>query len=403
MIGAGASGMMCALIAARGGANVTLVERNDRCGRKLAITGKGRCNVTNACDRETFLRSVMRNPRFLYSAWAAFPSEETMRFFEDLGGPLKVERGARVFPQSDRAADIVSALENACRIAGVRIRKGTADRIETENGAVRGVHLKNGETLSADRVVIACGGMGYPSTGSDGSGYRLARQCGHTVVPPRQSLVPWETEQTAFCASLQGLSLKNVALRVTDGTEEVGSDFGEMMFAHFGVTGPMILSASAYLQPGMVLHIDLKPALSADQLDKRLLSDLSKLRLKQVQNAFGELLPHKLILPFLALCGISPSARCCDLSKEDRRRVVETLKDLRLTAARPRPFAEAIITAGGVAVSEVDPKTMRSRKTDGLLLCGEVLDVDALTGGFNLQIAFSTGFLAGKTLAEDGQ
>ncbi len=391
--------MMCAATAAMNGAEVLLLERNDRCGRKIGITGKGRCNVTNACSRDEFLKNVVSNPRFLYSALSAFSTEDTVSFFESLGVPLKVERGNRVFPVSDKASDIVSALHRFCVDCGVTVKKGTVTRILTENSGVTGVALSDGTTISCDTVCIACGGMSYPVTGSDGIGYRLARDCGHSIVDPRPSLVPWETEESDFCRSLQGLSLKNTALRVEQNGKTVFTDFGEMMFTHFGVTGPMILTASTVLQPGMTLHLDLKPALTEEQLDKRLLSDFEKYRLKNLGNAFDDLLPAKLILPFLSLCGLDPTAKVHAVTKEQRKTVLRCLKDLSLTAKSARPIAEAIVTAGGVSVSEVDPRTMASRGCRGLYLCGEVLDVDAYTGGFNLQIAFSTGYLAGLALA----
>ena len=399
VIGAGAAGMMCAATAAANGAEVLLLERNDRVGRKLAITGKGRCNVTNACSRDEFLKNVVSNPRFLYSSLSAFSPEDTVSFFESLNVPLKTERGNRVFPISDKASDIVSALHRYCVDCGVEIRKGTAREILCENSSVFGVRLADGSELSAEKVVVACGGMSYPGTGSDGSGYRLAERCGHTVVSPRASLVPWEVSEAEFCKSLQGLSLKNTAISVTDGEKTVFRDFGEMMFTHFGVTGPMILSASTVLKPGMVLHLDLKPALSEELLDKRLLSDFEKFRMKNIGNAFAELLPSKLISPFLSLCSLDPLAKVHSISREQRRTVLRNLKDLTLTAVAPRPISEAIVTAGGVSVSEVDPRTMASRICSGLYFCGEVLDVDAYTGGFNLQIAFSTGYLAGLSLA----
>lgn len=400
VIGAGASGMMCAATAAMNGAEVILVERNDRCGRKLGITGKGRCNVTNACSRDEFLKNVVNNPRFLYSALSSFSTEDTMAFFESLGVPLKVERGNRVFPVSDKASDIVSSLQKFCADCGVLIRKGLVTRILMEDSAVSGVRLSDGTTIACDKVCIACGGTSYPVTGSDGIGFRLAQECGHTIVPPRPSLVPWEVEESDFCRSLQGLSLKNTALRVEQDGKTVFSDFGEMMFAHFGVTGPMILTASTVLKSGMKLHLDLKPALTDEQLDKRLLSDFEKYRLKNLANAFDDLLPSKLILPFLSLCGLDPAEKVHTLTKEQRKEILRNLKDLSLIAKRPRPIAEAIVTAGGVSVSQVDPRTMASKVCRGLYFCGEVLDVDAYTGGFNLQIAFSTGYLAGLALAE---
>ena len=392
--------MMCAATAAKSGADVLLLERNDRCGRKLGITGKGRCNLTNACSRDEFLKNVVNNPRFLYSALSSFSTVDTMMFFESLGVPVKVERGNRVFPVSDKASDIVSALQKCCTDCGVVLRKGFASQILTKDSVVVGVRLSDGTVLDCDKVCIACGGASYPVTGSDGNGYRLAEACGHSVVSPRGSLVPWEVEESDLCRSLQGLSLKNTALRVEQNGKTIFSDFGEMMFAHFGVTGPMILTASTVLQPGMKLHLDLKPALTEEQLDKRLLSDFEKYRLKNLANAFDDLLPSKLILPFLSLCRLNPTDKVHTVTKEQRKTILHNLKDLTLTARNPRPIAEAIVTAGGVSVSEVDPRTMASKVCSGLYFCGEVLDVDAYTGGFNLQIAFSTGYLAGLALAQ---
>ncbi len=399
VIGAGAAGMMCAATAAMNGAEVVLIERNDRCGRKLGITGKGRCNVTNACGRDEFLKNVVHNPRFLYSALSAFSTEDTVAFFESLGVPLKVERGNRVFPVSDKAADIVSALHRICLDSGVSLRKGTVTQIQTDSLGVTGVSLSDGTKIPCRAVCIACGGMSYPVTGSDGSGYRLAEDCGHSIVDPRPSLVPWEVEEEDFCKSLQGLSLKNTALRVESNGKTVYTDFGEMMFTHFGITGPMILSASTVLQPGMKLHLDLKPALSEEQLDKRLLSDFEKYRLKNLGNAFDDLLPSKMIYPFLSRGGIDPMAKVHTVTREQRSVLLKQFKDLTLTARCSRPIQEAIVTAGGVSVREVDPKTMASKRCNGLYFCGEVLDVDAYTGGFNLQIAFSTGYSAGLALA----
>ena len=400
VVGAGAAGMMCAATAAVNGAEVVLLERNDRCGRKLAITGKGRCNVTNACSREEFLKNVIANPRFLYSALSVFSTEDTVSFFESLGVPLKVERGNRVFPVSDDADQIVRALQTYCTDCGVQIRKGFVSRLSVEDGMIRGVALSDGSLLTADRVALACGGMSYPGTGSDGNGYALACACGHSLVTPRGSLVPWEVAERDLCKSLQGLSLKNTALRLESEGKTVYTDFGEMMFTHFGITGPMVLSASTVMREGMKISLDLKPALTEEQLDKRLLSDFEKYRLKNLANAFDDLLPSKLILPFLSYCGLDPIAKVHSLTRLQRMTILRSLKDFSLTAQRARPISEAIVTAGGINVKEVNPRTMASRLCDGLYLCGEMLDVDAYTGGFNLQIAFSTGYLAGLSLAD---
>lgn len=401
VVGTGAAGMMCAGIAAAEGKTVLLLERNRICGKKLRITGKGRCNLTNACDQNTFLASVVRNPRFLFSSYAAFPPEAVMAFFESLGVSLKVERGNRVFPQSDRAADIADALGTFVLKTGVRLRQAFVRDLLIWDGAVYGVVLENGQVEEGRRVAVACGGISYPSTGSDGSGYRLAAQAGHTIIPPRGSLVPWKTTESAFCSSLQGLSLKNVALTVLRNSKVIYTDFGEMLFTHFGVSGPMVLSASCFLQPGDEFRIDLKPALEEAVLDHRLQSDLAKYHGKALSNALRDLLPSKMILPLLHRCGILPDQKAYSLNREERLSIVRMMKSLSLTASEARPVTEAIVTAGGVCVDEVDPRTMASRKVKGLYFAGEILDVDAYTGGFNLQIAFSTGYLAGKALGTD--
>lgn len=403
VIGGGAAGMMAAIRAAEYGADVTLIERNDRCGKKLRITGKGRCNVTNDCDTREFLNHVPTNPRFLYSALSCFSTEDTKAFFEDAGVPLKVERGRRVFPVSDRAEDIVSALVRKVKASGVKIVTGRVDAIAVENGQVRGCRI--GERLiEADAVIVATGGRSYPGTGSDGDGYRLAVSAGHRVTPLVPSLVPL-TSGSKVCPSLQGLSLKNVALKVTDNTtgKTVYEDFGEMMFTHFGMTGPMILSASAHLENvtkgRYEAHIDLKPALDDKQLDTRILSDFSKYANKDFINALSDLLPAKLIPVAVSLSGIDGRKKVNSVTREERAALCSVIRDLRIRIDGFRPIAEAIVTKGGVDVKEIDPKTMQSRLCRGLYFAGEVLDVDAYTGGYNLQIAFSTGTLAGQSAA----
>ncbi len=403
VIGGGAAGMMAAISAAQMGADVILLERNAQCGKKLRITGKGRCNVTNDCDVREFLQHVPTNPRFLYSALNRFSTEDTKAFFEDAGVPLKVERGRRVFPVSDKAEDIVSAMYKKVRSLGVRVIHARVQSLIIEDGAVLGA-VADGERVDADAVIIATGGRSYPGTGSDGDGYALAQSSGHTVTPLIPSLVPL-TSKSRICPSLQGLSLKNVALKITDtqSGKVAYEDFGEMMFTHFGMTGPMILSASAHLV-GMTsgkyeAHIDLKPALDEKALDSRLLSDFSKYSNKDFINALGDLLPTKLIPVVVGLSGIDGRKKVNAITREERTALRSVIKDLRIRIDGFRPIAEAIITKGGVSVGEIDPRTMASKLCRGLYFCGEVIDVDAYTGGYNLQIAFSTGVLAGESAA----
>ena len=396
--------MMAAVFAADGGAQVTLIEKMGACGKKLRITGKGRCNVTNDSTLNEFLQNVPTNPRFLYSALSYFSTEDVQRFFVEEGVPLKVERGKRVFPESDKAEDIVRCLTKACTSRGVEIIYGKAERIETENGAVVGVTV-DGELIGADRVIVATGGRSYPRTGSDGDGYGFARTLGHTVTPLIPSLVPI-VSRSGICAQMQGLSLKNVALSVFDKTngKKVFEDFGEMMFTHFGLTGPMVLSASAHLsgisEGKYEARIDLKPALDEKTLDARLLSDFSKYGNKDFANSLDDLLPRKMIPVIIKLSGIDPRKKVNSITKEERGRLLSAIKSLTVSLDGFRPINEAIVTKGGVSVKEIDPKTMRSKLVDGLYFAGEVIDVDAYTGGFNLQIAFSTGALAGASAAE---
>lgn len=403
VIGGGAAGMMAALKAAEMGADVTLFERNDRLGKKLRITGKGRCNLTNHCDLNEFLSNVPTNPRFLYAALSRFSTADTMDLFESAGVPLKTERGKRVFPQSDKAGDIVAAMDRLCREAGVEVVHRRVDGLSIENERVTGVRYGSA-VEEFDAVVICTGGRSYPMTGSDGDGYRMAREAGHTVTDLYPSLVPLVAEGK-LCASLQGLSLKNVALRVKalQTGKTVYEDFGEMLFTHYGLTGPMILSASAHLsdiQRGKYeAVIDLKPALDEKTLDARILSDFAKYRNRDFVNALDDLLPKKLIEPFVRLCGIDPRKKVHSVTREERERMVSILKGIRVPLVGFRPIDEAIVTRGGVSVKEIDPKTMRSKLCEGLYFAGEVLDVDAYTGGFNLQIAFSTAVLAGESAA----
>jgi predicted Rossmann fold flavoprotein len=402
VIGGGAAGMMAALTAAENGAQVTLYERMGRLGRKLRITGKGRCNVTNDCETNEFLSNVMTNPRFLYTALHRFSTADTKDFFESRGVPLKTERGKRVFPLSDKAADIVAALGDACRQAGVSVVYERVKSLWIEDGCLRGVQTSNGEQ-AADAVIVCTGGKSYPLTGSDGDGYAFARQAGHTVTPLCPSLVPI-TAAGKLCPSLQGLSLKNVRLSiVTAGGKTVFEDFGEMMFTHFGLTGPMVLSASAHI-PDMASGkyeavIDLKPALDEKTLDARILSDFNKYKNKDFANALGDLLPQKIIPVIIDLCGIDPHAKVNAITREERRALLSCIKGVRIPLTGFRPIEEAIVTRGGVNVREIDPKTMQSKCLAGLYFAGEVLDVDAYTGGFNLQIAFSTAVVAGEHAA----
>jgi predicted Rossmann fold flavoprotein len=403
VIGGGAAGLMAAIHAAELGVPVTVFERNERCGRKLRITGKGRCNVTNHCTRDEFFANIPENARFLFSAWSRFDSAETERFFEEAGVPLKVERGNRVFPVSDKATDIVDALVRVCREKGIAFIHERVEGLKIENSRVRGV-LYGKKSMDFDAVIVATGGLSYPLTGSTGDGYRFAEAAGHSIVPSQPSLVPL-VEDGRFCATVQGLSLKNVSLSVFDRQKNkvVFRDFGELMFTHFGLTGPLVLSASAHLRPmergRYTVSIDLKPALDEKTLDARLLSDFEKYKNKDFLNALGDLLPQKLIQPLVEQSGIDARKKVHTVTKEERRCFLQLLKGLTVEVKGFRPIEEAIITKGGVALSEVDPRTMASKKIAGLYFAGEVLDLDAYTGGFNLQIAFSTGVLAGEGAA----
>lgn len=404
VIGAGAAGMMAAIHAAAMGASVTVFERNDRVGKKLRITGKGRCNVTNDCTTEEFLSNVPTNPRFLYTALDRFSTEDTKAFFEECGVPLKVERGKRVFPVSDKAADIVNALNAECRNRGVSFVFERVSEVCADNGEITGVKTVSGETAAFDAVIICTGGASYPGTGSDGDGYRFAKRLGHTVTELSPSLVPIVAD-TPVCARMQGLSLRNVGLKIVraDTGKCVYSDFGEMMFTHFGMTGPMVLSASAHIHDiGKVKYkaqIDLKPALDESELDARIRSDFLKYNNKDFINSLSDLLPLKAIEPIIELSGIDKRKKVNSVTREERRRLLETVKCLEIPLLRFRPIDEAIITKGGVSVKEIEPKTMRSKLVSGLYFAGEVLDLDAYTGGFNLQIAFSTAVLAGESAA----
>lgn len=397
VVGGGPAGMMAAIAAGELGASVCLLEPNERLGKKLNITGKGRCNLTNNCGRDEFLRSVPRNGKFLYSAYAQFDSAGLMAFFENLGVPLKTERGNRVFPASDRAFDVSAALEQRLRQLNVRVVRDRAEALLLREGALEGVRGQR-EAYLAGRVVVATGGVSYPLTGSTGDGYRLAKSAGHTVQAPRGSLVPLCGPE-ALCAALQGLSLRNVTLRAYENDKKIFEELGEMLFTHFGVSGPLVLSASAHMrrfgERRYRLEIDLKPGLDEQKLDKRLLADFAKRPNSDLINALDELLPKKLIGPLVERSGVDPRRKVHDITREQRRQLAVLLKALPVEITGPRPVAEAIVTAGGVAVKEVDPSTMGSKLLPGLHFAGEVLDVDAYTGGFNLQIAWSTGRAAG--------
>lgn len=395
--------MFAAGTAAGYGARVALIDHADRLGKKLNITGKGRCNVTNDCSPDEVLKNVPRNARFLYSALYGFPPEQTMAFFESRGCPLKVERGRRVFPVSDRAMDVTAVLEAFLRERGVRVLHGSARELWIEDGVLRGVRTER-ETIEAPRVIVCTGGASYPATGSDGSGYRLAEQAGHTIVPPVGSLVPL-VEDGDWCAQMQGLSLRNVAVRLTDGKKKtVYEDFGELLFTHFGLSGPTILSASAHMkqETGYTVHIDLKPALDEPTLDARLLREFEAAPNREISNVLGALYPRALVPVMVARSGIEAHTKVNSVTRAERRALLELTKDLTFRIAGRRPVREAIVTSGGVRTGEVDPKTMGSRRLPGLYFAGEVLDVDAYTGGYNLQIAWSTGFAAGNAAGRAG-
>ncbi len=403
VIGAGAAGLMAAGISAQYGADVTLIEKNHRVGRKIMITGKGRCNLTNNCDVQTFINSVPINGKFLYSAINNFTPEDTMEFFESLGLAIKTERGNRVFPQSDKAVSVVDTMYDFALDNGAWLVEDTVVALKIKDGAVVGVKSENAD-YDADAVIVCTGGKSYPLTGSTGDGYRFAKQAGHTIVPPKPSLVPLESHD-AECKSMQGLSLKNVGLKIIEksNSKTAYSDFGEMLFTHFGMSGPMILSASSHLRDitdgKYFASIDLKPALSLEQLDKRLQNDFKENSNKDISNSFSRLLPRKIIIPVLKRWGVDFDRKCNSVTKEERRALCELLKNFTVDISDFRPIEEAIITSGGVKTSEINPKTMESKLCKGLFFAGEVIDCDAYTGGFNLQIAWCTGKLAGENSA----
>lgn len=402
VIGGGAAGLMAAGTAASMGAKTLLLEKNEKPGKKLFITGKGRCNVTNAAPISDFMEQIPANNRFLYSAFSVFNNEDMRYFLHRAGVPTKVERGGRVFPESDKSSDVLRALSD---YAGASLRlKTKVTALIIENGIVCGVKTADGKRISAKAVIVATGGLSYPQTGSDGDGYRFAEGAGHTIVPPKASLVPLETKEN-WAKELMGLSLKNVSLSAFDQKNSIiYEENGEMLFTHFGISGPMVLSASAHMRDfannRYRVEIDLKPALDEEKLDARILRDFSDTKNKDFINSLDKLLPQKLIPVIVELSGIDPRKKVNEITRAERLSFVSLLKHLPLTVTKPRPIAEAIITAGGISTKEIAPKTMESKLVSGLYFAGEVIDVDAYTGGYNLQIAFSTGYLAGQSAAE---
>jgi predicted Rossmann fold flavoprotein len=400
IIGGGPAGMMAGGTAGSRGLEVLLIEKNRTLGRKLLLTGKGRCNFTNDTDLQGLIDNIPVNGRFLYSAFSKFSNRDLIRFFNDLGVRTKVERGGRVFPESDRAEDILKALERYIRDNNVRVIHGEVKRVLKEDNRVLGVILSDGRFIASDSVIVATGGLSYPQTGSTGDGYRFARELGHSIVPLKPSLVPLEIEEP-WVSDLQGLTLKNVSIKVFDQFgKEVYTDLGEMLFTHFGISGPIVLSASSHMRDidknRYRIVIDLKPGLTEEALDRRVQRDFEKYSRRYFINSLGELLPRSLIPVVVELSGIPRDKYVNQISREERRILVKLLKGLNLTVSRFRPIEEAIVTSGGVNVSEINPSTMESKLVKGLFFAGEVIDVDGYTGGFNLQIAFSTGYVAGS-------
>lgn len=408
VIGGGAAGMMAAFQGAFRGHSVLLLEKNEKLGKKIYITGKGRCNLTNSCDTEDLFKSVMRNEKFLYSAFYSFSNVQTIDFFETHGLSTKVERGERVFPTSDHASDVIQTLQQALKKERAEVRlHAQVEKIlyQPDGKRVAGVLLSDGTSLEADAVIVATGGCSYVSTGSTGDGYRFAQEAGHKVVKPRPSLVPFEALES-WIKELQGLSLKNVTVRIKKEEKLLYEEFGEMLFTHYGVSGPLLLSASSVVNDYMErmplsMEIDLKPALTKEQLDKRVLRDFKENQNRQFKNSLQKLFPSKLTPVIVKMSGISPDKKVNEITREERSVFVSLIKSFPLTLTKFRDFNEAIITRGGVGVKEINPSTMESKLVKGLYFAGEVLDVDALTGGFNLQIAWSTGYLAGDSIEEN--
>lgn len=404
VIGGGPAGMMAAIQSAISGNDVVILEKNEKLGKKLFITGKGRCNITNACDISDLFTNVVTNPKFLYSAFYSFSNEDTMQFFENLNLPLKVERGNRVFPQSDKSSDVIRALSKECERLDIKIcLHHTVKEILHKNQTIVGVRLADGKVHYADKVVLASGGKSYCSTGSTGDGYEFARQCGHKIEKVRPGLTGI-VSSTNIGKQLQGLTLRNIQVWITtvdNSKKKHYEGFGELLFTHYGVSGPLVLSASSLIgdllakQP-LILHIDLKPGLTREQLDQRIIRDFSDAMNSNISNACQHMLPKSIIEELLLQAGIAPTTKVNQITKENRLKLVDTMKDYKVPLKGLRKIEEAIITRGGVKVSEVDPSTMESKLISGLYFAGEILDLDALTGGFNLQIAWSTGYLAGK-------
>ena len=408
VVGGGAAGMFAAIAAAKNGHQVTLYEKNEKLGKKIFITGKGRCNITNAADMEELFDAVVTNSKFLYSSFYGYTNQNVIDFFEDAGVPVKIERGNRVFPISDHSSDVIRALEREMKKVGVKVCLNTEVKsVEAEKGKFNKVVLKDTTTQTADACIVATGGLSYRSTGSTGDGFRFAENVGHKVTQCFPSLVPMETKEPWIC-ELQGLSLRNVEAKILDGKKELYKDFGEMLFTHFGVSGPLIISASSYVgkkfmdkngqKKELTLEIDLKPALTEEQLDQRVLRDFEENHNRQFKNAITKLFPTKLIPVMLELGGIDPEKKVNSIEKEEGKQFVHLIKHFRMTLTGLRDYPEAIITKGGVNVKEIDPGTMESKLVKGLYFAGEVLDLDALTGGFNLQIAWSTGYAAGNAI-----
>lgn len=403
VIGGGAAGMMCAYQAAERGLSVLLIDPNRQLGRKVRITGKGRCNVTNNCDIKEFMRNIPGDGRFLFSALNRFSPADTINFFESHGLPLKTERGNRVFPVSDNANDVAGMMARLCERSGVKLLRGTVKKILTEDGCVTGV-ITDAGSFDCRAVAVCTGGLSYPLTGSTGAGYKFARELGHTVTEPRPSLVPLESED-GYCAEMQGFSLKNVTLSAFENGKLIYKELGEMLFTHFGVSGPLVLSASSHMRnmgkAEYRMEIDLKPALDEKKLDARLLRDFEKYSNKEFKNALSDLAGHTMIPVLVRLSGIPEDTKVNIITKEQRMKLLHLLKAFPVSICGTRPVDEAIVTAGGVCTREINPRTMESKLVSGLYFAGEVLDLDGYTGGFNLQIAWSTGFVAGNSVLKD--
>lgn len=402
IIGGGAAGLIASATAAKRGEDVTVIEKNSRPARKVMITGKGRCNVTNACfDLDDLINSVVTNKRFMYSAFSSFMPYDTIALIEEMGVPTKIERGNRVFPESDKAVDIVDALVKNAKQSGVKFVEGTVTSFNTENNVIKSVNLADGTVVDGDAFAICTGGLSYQSTGSTGDGYRLAESVGHNITDIEPALISL-VASNGFIPKLQGLSLRNISIKLLDGEKEIYSDFGEMLFTHYGVSGPVILSASSHMthpkEHNYKIVIDLKPALDEQTLDKRIQRDFAENTNKDFINSLSKLLPNKLIPVIVKLSGIEPSEKVNQITKAQRQNLVSLLKNFTVNISDFRPINEAIITSGGVDVKEINPKTMGSKIIDNLFFAGEVIDVDAYTGGFNLQVAFSTGYLCGMNI-----